>query len=926
MEIRASTNAERWQLVESVLDRALALEDDSERQALVAVLCAEDDELRREVEELLGSIDTEGDLLEMPIADVAADIMQEIAAAMEEVESSGIAGRRLGPYRLLEVIGRGGMGVVCLAERADEHYEQRVAIKLMPQGLESAETERRFLTERQILANLEHPNIARLLDGGVTDEGYPYLVMELVEGRPIDQYCLEQRLGLEERLEVFLEVCDTVQFAHQNMVVHRDLKPSNIMVTAGGKVRLLDFGIAKLLDVDSALGQVAAGQTVFQPRTLAFASPEQIANQSVSTASDVYSLGVLLYRLLSGRSPYDVEGLPASRAEALVRESVPPLPSVAAGRDQGEGQPPLARSWIKKLAGDLDNVVARALRKDPAQRYATAEKLADELRRYQDGMPVLAQKRTRTYIAKKFVQRHRWGVATACVLALAILIGFVAVLWQARVADRERDRAQVEARKAERVAEFLGGLFEAANVNSEGAGQFTVRQMLDQGEARIQEELVDEPAVRGEMLTLMSGAYASLGDFDKGLELGEAAVKDLRGVQPGDDLALARAVSNLGSIHHGLGRHEKVQPLLLEGLDLLTKNEQVESFDGAMVYRYLGLLEWSLGNPEAAEVNLRQALRIWQKIGREVDAAGEMNNLVGALEDQGRWDEAFEIKQQTLEVLTDHYGDEHPVVATTRNNLAVSLHTQGKYDQAEVLYRSALKISERLLGSNHVSVGDHLSNLGRLLMDQGRFVEAEPFVLRAVQMRRDTVDENHFHRIAAEINLASLLRGLGELDESIVLYRASHARLESLLGSEHVATARAQSLLGQALHQSGELPEAETQLTAALRKQEEQGAKELVVAESLISLGAVLGDRNLGVQAEALLRRGLGLRLDSRGEGDWTVAEAQVELAGALIQLGELDEAAALLESGGDVLASDRFEDLWRNDRAGRFAAQLDGF
>lgn len=802
-----------WEQIESILDQVLDLEDKAAADSLLEELCGGDAQLRIEVEALLAGCRVDGDVLDQAASGAAPGLFSELGDALE-AKPEALTGRRLGAYRLLEVLGQGGMGVVYLAERADEHFEQKVAIKLMPRGMETAEMERRLLLERQILANLQHPNIAHLLDGQVTEEGYPYLVMEHIEGRPIDAYCREEGLSLEQRLRLFGDVCAAVQYAHQNMVVHRDLKPSNIMVTTSGQVKLLDFGIAKL--TDPTLDVPAGDGTVYQPLTPTYASPEQVSNLPVSAASDVYSLGVVLYQLLTGKTPYRLDGLSPSEVESVVVERQSAAPSQAIESDSATGIDLDPRKLRQRLAGDLDTIVLKCLRKTPERRYGSAAELSEDLDRYLAGQPVRARPNTLTYRSQRFVRRHKLGTAAALVILVLLIGGVVGIAWQGLVAARERDRAQLEARKAERVADFLGGLFEAANPTTQGAGQVTVRELLDIGEERIQRELADEPEVQLEMLELIANSYGSLGQSDRAIEMVEGVITQRKVLMPEDELGMARALTSLGGHHNAKGDYEQAESLLEQALTLFESNGAIDSSEAGMAWRYLGAVQGSTGQEQQAEESHRRAVQIWQRVGRPDLEAGEMSNISGILEALGRNEEALEVKQKALDLLTEYYGSEHPVVATVRNNIAITLHSEGDFETAEDLYREALAINERLMGADSEGVADNLTNLGRLLMDQGRYEEADPFVRRAAEIRMERNEPTHFNRIAAEINLASLQTELGEFDEAIEGYRSALERFESLVGPTHNATARVQSLLGLALAGRGDWRESEQMLRQAL--------------------------------------------------------------------------------------------------------------
>jgi serine/threonine protein kinase len=433
-------NSEHWQRVKQVVGEAMTL-DAGARESFLDRICRGDSELHREVRSLLSSHDQAGTaFLNQPAVDLQ-DEDEERTGSPENVRN-----RRIGPYRIVEEIGRGGMGEVYRAVRADGQYTKEVAIKLV-QGGPGALLER-FRHERQILASLEHFNIARLLDGGTTDAGVPYLVMELVEGTRIDDYCERQKLSIHDRLRLFLQVCDAVQFAHQRLIIHRDLKPGNILVTGDGVPKLLDFGIAKILDVESLTDQAESTRTLFRLLTPQYASPEQVRGEPITTASDVYSLGVVLYELLTGKSPYPGTGNAPHEAARAACEFEPLKPStvVRSGKNLDRGAPtgagPEATTAVapekvaKQLKGDLDNIILKALRKEPQRRYVSVEQFAEDIKRNMVNLPIVARKDTARYRASKFITRHKVGVATAAAMALILIVALVITLRQARIANR----------------------------------------------------------------------------------------------------------------------------------------------------------------------------------------------------------------------------------------------------------------------------------------------------------------------------------------------------------------------------------------------------------------------------------------------------------------------------------------------------------
>jgi len=879
-----------WERVEEILDQML---DCAEQQnegwgpdviaRRLDELCGVDTALRVEVEELLlRSIDRH-DVLDNGLAAAmpellddlvlsgdgkAADVGPSGASHAEVQESGGYIGRKIDRYRLLDILGRGGMGVVYLAERADRQFEKRVALKVMPRGLESPERERRFRTERQILARLEHEHIARLLDGGVTGEGYPYLVMELVEGEPIDQYSDREELETRQRLEMFLDVCAAVHYAHRNLIIHRDLKPGNIQVTADGTVKLLDFGVGKILDEPDG-----NQRTRFQPMTPDYASPEQRANRPVSTATDIYSLGAVLHRLLTGTPP---------RRPGQSRDDVP----VA-------------------LDGDLGVIVDRALSEDENERFGSVSEMADDIRRYLQGLPIESRPRSARYRFGKFIGRHRVASAFASAVVLLAIVAVGTIARQNRIAARERDRARLEARRAQSVAEFLGNLFGAADPYGEDAGKLTARDLLERGEFQIRTQLADQPAVRAEMLSTIGWAYARLGDEAKGQELLESAVDLLRDPRFGNELELARALRRLAAISRDQGRLDSAGFLLADAEEIIERQGELESREAAFLFSELGRWHRSRDEDAIAAGLFRQSLRLFESLGDDTNAAVEKLDLAVLLDRSGQRQEALDLKREALATLLSIHGEDHPLVAGTKNDIAITLHRLGDYRGAEALYREALTSARQTLGPDHPSLATNLTNLGKVLMDQGLFLEAEPYLLRAVELRKEDADSNAISRIAAEMNVATLEVALGRYDRAIARYRKGLEKLEESTGPDSRASSRLRSLLGIAVHRQGDPEEAESLLSRALVAQRREAVPSHL-AETLVGLGAVLSDLGRAAEAEVFLREGLSLWLDLLPPDHWRVSAAQVELAGALLRKSppagrELAEARRLLSSSDSV-------------------------
>jgi serine/threonine protein kinase/tetratricopeptide (TPR) repeat protein len=824
---------ERWQQIKIVLEGALDREE-AERTAFLDAACEGDDELRREVESLVASEPELGDFIETPVFRIRPE---------EDVPLA--AGQRIGAYRVVRELGRGGMGSVYLAERADEEFEQRVALKLVRRGMDTDEIVRRFRSERQILAHLDHPNIAKLFDGGTTEDGRPYFLMEYVEGQPIDEYCDERKLPTRERLALFREVCSAVHFAHQNLIVHRDLKPGNILVTAGGVPKLLDFGIAKLLDPNQAL--FALTRVELRLMTPEYASPEQVRGETITTASDVYSLGVLLYVLLTGHRPYPrATQDPRSLAQAIC-ETEPLRPSSAVGRVAEVKQPdgtvvelkPESVSRVRdgeerllrrRLAGDLDNIVLMAMRKDPQRRYASVAQFSNDIERHLEGLPVVARKDTLGYRTRKFVGRHKLGVAAA-VTVLLLIVGSsitMTVLW--RRAVREQQRAQA-------VSDFLEDLFSIPNPSESRGEAITAREVLDRGVEKIDSGLEKQPELRAELMETMGRVYRSLGLYEPARKLLEGALHLNRQTLGNDDLLVAQNLHNLANLLHDMGKEADAEPMIRESLEIQEKRgatrnidyakgltslggllEERGEFDQAEVFykqslaikrelpqvddddiatslNNLGKLYATRGDYAAAEPNYRESLKLRLKIAGgqpDPEVAKSLGNIASFLQDRGDLASAETFHRQALDMRRKLYPAVSPPIALTLNNLGNVLQAEGKTGEAERCYREALSIADAVAGSDPKIRATFMRNLASVLVAEGKAAEAEAKAREALSIFRAKQPPTHWRIADTESVLGSCLTALGRFEEAEPLLLASYPALENDKGdgAKHAAEAR----------------------------------------------------------------------------------------------------------------------------------------
>jgi eukaryotic-like serine/threonine-protein kinase len=863
--------SERWARVKELFDLALEREA-GERAAFLAGVCEGDEALRAEVETLVRSHEDAGRFL----------VTGQPGGFLErgEGEPSGVG--RAGPYWLLDLIGRGGMGDVYRAVRDDDHFKKIVAVKLVRPDAVSDVVLGRFRAERQILAGLEHPGIARLLDGGATEDGRPFLVMEYVEGTRIDAYVASRRLNTRVRLELFRSVCAAVQYAHQNLVVHRDLKPANILVAPEGTPKLLDFGVAKLLDPALA-GEATA--TLFAPLTPAYASPEQVRGESITTASDVYSLGVVLYELLTGRRPHVfLESGPLALQRAIC-EQEPDRPSLVA----------------RSLPADVDHIVLKALRKEPAHRYATAEALAEDVRRHLEGLPVLARKGTVGYRAGKFVRRNRAAVFLGTAV-LALVVGFaVTMAIQARRLAQERDKAQ-------RVTAVLLEVFRLSDPGQTRGTAVTAREVLDRGTARIRGELEEQPEVRATLLDTMGRAYSGLGLYEQAAPLLREALETRRQVLGNEHADVLATLNALGNLQYDQGDYPAAERTLREALVLKRKTHGSEHAEVARALNSLASVRLRLGDARGAQGLYREGLDMRRRVlGPEhPDVARSLHNLALVANDLGDLAQAEALHRESLALKRRIHGEAHADVARGMTNLALVLYSKGDLGDSVALLREGLERQRRLLGSEHPDVARSLNNLANALLEHGDYPEAESLYRESVAIGRKALGGEHAELAISLDNLGCVLTRRGEPAAAVPLHREALAMRRKLLGAEHPHVANNLGALADALYALGDDAGAESLHREALAMRRKLlGDDHVNVSEGLNGLIEVLRGRGRLAEAEALARQGLAVCRKSQPQGGLATRKAVTSLALALAdqgRWGEAEEAAREALQGGRQL------------------------
>ena len=822
--------------------------------------CGTDAELRRELDALLLASTSDDGRLE-----------RLIGSAVRRAESAAARlGRRVGPYRITQIIGEGGMGAVYRGARADGAFEREVAIKLLSANRAGDEARRRFRAEQQILADLQHPNIAPLLDGGMTDDGIPYLVMEYIDGEPIDAHCDRHALPVAARLRLFREVCAAVSYAHRNLVVHRDIKPSNILVTADDAVKLLDFGIAKLLD--APLDPSAAAMTRADMRLLtpAYASPEQIRGEPVTTTSDVYALGVLLYQLLAGALPYAFPDGGAREIERVVCEEEPVAPSVLSRQERnGRTAEESARlrsttpqRLQRSLAGDLDNIVLKALRKDPQRRYGSVQELADDILRHLSGIPVRARPDTWGYRAAKFVRRHRIGVAFAATLAFVLLGVAVTTSLQARRIAIERDVAERERARAEELAALVERVFTASDPRIEPRPDVTVRELLDSGVRGVEQDLANQPLVLARLLRTFGTAYLNLGAIDVSLRRLQQAVDLDRANLPAIHAEVATSLTRLADAKFANDEPLEAERLHGEALEIFRQTVAPNDPRIAATLNARGTVRQHLERLDDAVADFEAALHIYEA---SEGAAGPhvaevLSSLAQIAHTRGDYGAAEQRYRQVLEIARRALSPADPALGDYLYNLAVLLEERGFYDEAEALYVEALANNRAAFGDEHPEVATVLVALGRLYRDRGDLDRARTMLEQARAIARKRYGEDHTEFAYHTVSLAVLLKEEGDLpgarallEQAIVIYRAR-------LPAPHAWLAGALRAMGETLTLLGRPQEAETPLRESLDIWERvRDAEHWRVGESLSALGEALLVQERLQEAEAPLTRGYEL-------------------------------------------------------------------
>ncbi len=865
---------ERWERLAALWDRATVLPEPARGAFLAKV---EDPSLRRELESLLAQA-------------IDDSFLERTAAPEPAAEPDPWLGRQLGAYRIVETLGEGGMGRVYRGERTDEAFEKRVAIKVL-RGRPEAAALRRFRTERRILASFEHPHIARLLDGGTTDEGVPYVVMELVEGKPLTTYCDSAGLDLRGRLRLFQQLCAAVHDAHRHLVVHRDLKPSNVLVTQAGELKLLDFGIAKLL------AEKDGDETTLQarPMTRSYASPEQLSGQSITTASDVFSLGMLLFELLTGARARDFRGGAPLVTGSLPTVGPPAPSSVVSG------------AHARRLRGDLDIIVGKATREVPPDRYPSVQALAEDIARFLACQPLAARPPSLADRLHKQLRRHPVASSVSALATVAIVTLAVAAALMARQRGIERDEARQQRTRSEQVAVFLERMFEIADPGRGGAEDLRARDLLDRQSNQVREDFADRPELRGRFLNTLAKTYQGLGLYTE-------AQRDFQG-------AVAARAEGLGDSHPDVGESLSDLALLLIQIGdynaayeqlLRARSIQAQGSQGrddprlANTIERQGLVAMARGAFAEAEAEHHRALEMRQRLFGETDprVGDSLLSLAQAVGLQGRHEEAMAMAETALAIAQKQVGPDQIAAANAWGVLGDQRGELGNARAAVDAYDQALRILRRRLSATHPDLGSLLNNRSRALRSLGDLEAAEASYREALGIVRVALGEDHPVVATAKTNLSHVLRQRGEFDQSLRLIDDAEAVFSRLPGSGHGGYAYALQARGLVYRDRGSLRSAIRMLSQALELLEARFGKDHPrVGSTIATLGQTLLELGNGTAAEILFGRVLAIR-EATGS-DLQRLRASCDLGDALLSTGAVDEAESWYRRGLAVLPED---------------------
>ncbi|MEM8485329.1 MAG: protein kinase [Bacteroidota bacterium] len=925
-------DTQRWKKLEALFNAALELTH-VDRAAFLTDACADDEALHKELVAMLKA--NEGSM--------AMALEERLLTEDDSPEAIDLVGTHIGHYRLEKLIGEGGMGEVYLAQRDDAQYKQHVALKLVRPGYRNNQIMARFRMERQVLARLTHPNITQLLDGGIDNNGRPYLVMQYVEGIPITQYCDDHALSINERLALFTTVCNAVQHAHRNLIVHRDLKPSNILVTGEGVVKLLDFGIAKLLDPDWEMS-LAITQSQMRLMTPEYAAPEQVKGEAITTATDVYALGILLYEILAGRRPYHLKNRRQSEIERIICEVAPTRPSTALTvatkqEDTAATYSPKAVSKArgiglnrlkKMLRGDLDNIVLMAMRKEPARRYSSAEQLTEDISRFLKGLPVRAQKDKTLYRMQKFVRRHRAAVLFTT-FAITTLIAFsIFATYQGSLLRVERDTAQVEKTRAEKMVGLLVSLFETANPNvTPGGDTLRVGTFVEKGARKVLQEVEDDPQLKAQMTFTLGQMYAAQGQYREAQGLLEDAYEMQRKLRGPADSVTTGYLMALATQTWRLGQREKGKVMFEK---LLIHNKAVFGETHPRVAKSMQLLALATSDVLEKQALLESSLQIRQEIlpANDIEIADGLNALATFHLLTSNYSLAEENYRASLDILEQILDKNHPNILAVMGNLASSLNQMGDTPQAITIQKDVISRLRTVKRDSSVQTANAWNNLAVYYIHEGKFADARDALQYANGLQTVLLGPKHHRVLSTARNLGVVLSKMGNHEAAKAIFQNINRQITTRNDQLNIETGYYFGQYANILREAdASRREIEDYLQRALAAAEQTRnndpeAKHTKIADIYLWQAMYLLENQAYAAAAPYTEDALAMRLALLPKSHPHIAIAQSLDGITRYHLDQKKEAVALLEAGNNAFqAHSLVEQQWKDEASAILADNL---
>ncbi|MEX0662488.1 MAG: serine/threonine-protein kinase [Balneolaceae bacterium] len=909
-----------WQEVETIIDDVLDLPH-HQRKNHIKEKCGSNEVLKNTVTQLLESIFASEGWLE-ELKEHKYDFYDDSNEIKAHTEDFDFKGHKVGAYTIRKKIGQGGMGIVYRGERADGDFEHTVAIKLIRTGMDTPENIRLFNRERNILAGLNHPGIAKLFDGGVIQNGAPYLVMEYVEGTPIVQYCDEKKLTIDERINLFLNVLEAVRHAHENLIIHHDLKPDNIFITEEGQVKILDFGIAKLLDtgVEHSDNLTLTRARILTPK---YASPEQIRQESVTTATDMYALGIILHQLLTGLHPYNLQNKSVYETEQTVLNTEPRLPSYRLSSTEGSeviaekrSEKPL--SLIRHLRGDLDAIQLKGIEKNPTQRYRTARELTNELEKYRSALPVSARNSTFGYRFNKFLSRNRVALS---IVGLFILITTLFLFYHTNQISKERDQAEFQAQKATSVQSFLVDIFRYNNPNAdEYAGKdLTAQELLQTGLANVEDDLQHQPETQIGIMTSIGEALRNLDELDEAEQAMQKAIEKSETHFGTNDLRTASIYTSLALLKRDAGEYEESDELIREAIEINETSTDTALKQLANKYSILAYNQAHQSQFDKSEELFLYAdsLYIASEDSNSVERYNTLSNYAEVKSRMGKHNEALEFNKKALDFYRELYGHDHLNIATTLNKMGKNHHHLGNHSEADQYYRQSLEIKLKLMDEDNTAVASTYQSMAINLRVMGHYKKAEEYALKDLEIMQQVYDEDNI-RIVFSLNIVALTKqDLEEYEEAEQIYKKIIAIQEAYYDEENTQLAATIYNLASLYQITKRYEEAYPMYERVVSIDKKNlGDEHPEVAVDLNKLGDVSREMGSYSRADSIYTEAKSIFIDAYPDDHYRVAEHFLSHGRLKLKQRKFREAGEDFEQAAEIFEENFGEDDRRVEEA----------